>query len=492
MKTKLILTALCFISFSVFAQMNILGRFQGSPPIVNDYYFVAEKPEADDSTLPVISALLAALVSDADTLSFISYSEKPLLVCPPLGGNTPDLTQLITDKLKAAPAARAAAENALAAAISLADEQAAVNARPEALRRLFIFGNSKTKATGMSPPKNFSGGIFYISLDAPPEQAIAGIAGSGHFWHFGIKQPPAGEAAVPEDPVNFADGFAALISAVNDRYTIGQKNDQTFTAGSFFKMVKNVLVLVENVQTGPALSVSKDNKAVPEARLVQAGQYGIIKLNNAPAGTYTVAGGSIIQVAEWAELSPLIFTAGGLVLAAALLILFILIITAAKRRKEQRMPIFKVVCEVNSKNAGFPEPEICTKKNPKNPLQFESGAHIKEIVMIGMRGEIEESKLSPIVKDDSPFIQFDKQRKQWLLKYGVQKPVEEEAQDAPEEDEGPDLFGRNKTPSETDTANTAAGEFDVDEEYVIPAHNSKFEVPCFFIDRNYRLFLIRQ
>jgi hypothetical protein len=486
MKTKLILAALCFVSFSVSAQMDIIGRLQGSPLVMSDYYFITERP-SDDTALPVLSVLLAALVSDADTLSVISYSEKPLLICPPLEGNTPGLTQFITDKLKAVPAAKTVAENALAAAISLADEQAAINARPEALRRLFIFGNSKTKAGGMSPPKNFSGGVFYISLDAPPEQAVAGIAGSGHFWHFSIKQPPAGD----EDTVNFADGFAALISAVNDRYTIGQKNDQTFTAGSFFETVRKVLVLVENIQPGPALSVSKDTKAVPEARLVQTGQYGVIKLNNAAAGTYTVAGGSIIQVMEWIEISPLIFVAGGLALAAALLILFILIIAAGKRRAKQRKPVFKVVCEVNSRNAGFPEPEICIKKNPQNSFQFEPGAGIKEIVMIGMRGEIEESKLSPIVKDDSPYIQFDKQRKQWFLKYDVQKPVEEEVQDVPEDD-GPDLFGRNKTPSETDTANTAAGAFDVDEEYVIPGHNSKFEVPGFFIDRNYRLFLIRQ
>jgi hypothetical protein len=484
MKIKLIVV-LFFIIYPVFAQKDI--------SFISDYYFVAERPGPDDSVLPVLSALVAALVSDADTVSLISYSEKPLLVCPPLEGNTPDLVQLITDKLKAVPAAKSVAEDTLAVAINFADEQAAVNARPEVLRRLFIFGNPKTKATGITPPKNFSGGVFYISLDAPPEQSIAGIAGPGHFWHFGIEQPSVGEAAVPEDPVNFADGFAALISAVNDKYTRGQKGEQTFTVGSFFKMVKNVLVLVENAQAGSTLEVSKDNKAVVEARLVQTEWYSIIKLTNAPAGNYRVAGGSVIQVMEWTELSPLIFATGGLALAAALLILFIVIIAAAKRTAKQRIPVFKVVCEVNGRNAGFPEPEICLKKNPKNFLQFESRARIKEIVMIGMRGEIEKSKLSPIVKDDSPFIQFDKQRKLWSLKYDIYKPVEEEEQNAPA-DEGPDLFGRNKMleADKTSPANTATGEFAVDEEYIISEHNAKFEVPGFFTDRNYRLFLIRQ
>lgn len=485
MRIKFILVLFFFIICPVFSQKDIA--------FISDWYFVAERPEPGDMILPVLSIFLEVLVSDADTLSFITYSEKPLLVCPPLEGNTPDLSQLIISRLKAVPTAKATTENTLAAAIDLADEQAAVHARPEALSRLFIFGEAKTTAAGITPPKNFPGGVFYISLDAPLEQTIADLAGAGHFWHFGIEQPPAEKATAPGDAVNFADGFAALICAVNDRYAIGQKGGETFSAGSFFKTVKNILVLVENVQPGISLSVSKDGKVIPDVRSVQAERYGIIKLNNVPAGNYRVTGGSIIQVMEWTELSPLIFAVVCLGLAILLLLLVILLIAAVKNAEKQKRPVFKVICEVNNRNAGFPEPEICIKKNPKNLLQFESGAKIKDIVMIGMRGDIEKSKLSPIVKDDFPFIQFDKQRNLWVIKYNINKPVQEEEQDT-SVDEGPDLFGRKKTPTvaEIDQTNTKTAEFDVDEEYIIPEHNVKFEVPGFFIDRSYRLFLTRQ
>jgi hypothetical protein len=486
MKIKLISALFFLLPFTVFAQTDILSRLQGPPLVISDYYFVAEKPGADDSAVPVLSAFLAALVSDADTVSFITYAEKPLIVCPPLEGNTPDFPQLIMDRLNAVPAAKAVSETALAAAVNLADEQAAVNARPEAVRRLLVFSGARTAAAGIAPPKNFNGGVFYVSLDSPPEQALAAIAGPGRFWHFGIKQPPAGEAAAPEDPVNFADGFAALISAVNGGYGVGQKDAQAFTLGAFFKTVRGAVILVENANS---LSLSKDNKAVQEARLIPAGQYGIIKLNNAPAGNYTVAGADVVQVMEWTGLSPAIFAAGGLAIAAVLLILLVAVIAAAGRAKEQRRTVFKVICEVNNNNPGFPEPEICMKKNPKYPLKFESGSSIRAIVMTGMRGEIEETKLSPVVKDNSPFIEFDKQRKQWILKYDISTAEREEEQDTPADD-GPDLFGRNKTPVETERTSEETAEFNVDEEYIID--KAKFEAPCIFMDRNYKLFLMRQ
>lgn len=111
MKKLLLFGLFLFIGGLVFAQ--------------TDYTFLIEKKSAGkEINISVFQALAAALVTDIDTLSIVTYSDNASYLFSPLSGNTPDIINIVTRRLSSETLSEMISLDGITSGLTLANEQA--------------------------------------------------------------------------------------------------------------------------------------------------------------------------------------------------------------------------------------------------------------------------------------------------------------------------------------------------------------------------------
>ena len=394
--------------------MTVLFLVFGGPLFAQtDYFFVLEKPAPQSVSTTVFQVLVSALVTDNDTAGAVSCGDNASLLFAPLSGGTPNLAELAAAKLHSDPLKGAGAVSAagVSSSIALANEQAAAWGRPDVEQKLIVITGpaSKGKARNIIAPDAFSA-VYYLSLDAPPEQALADLAGPDHFWGLDSVTPE------PSDPafLPLEDGVFACIQAIIPQYkkaAIGS-DLATFSAGNLFWQARKAVALAVNTSPDPVGLLNAGN--TPGLSIFPQPNYTVLLLENR-GGTYTVENGEILLAAVWGEFSLVVFVVLGLAAAALALVILAAAAVAAKRIGKQTATVFVVSYEINDRASGLPNAEICKKKKRKKEGVFESGDSLKTIMAyIG----VEEAKLDPRVTGDGyPHIEWDREKDAWFVQY---------------------------------------------------------------------------
>ena len=408
MKKAWFVTILIILSSSVFAQ--------------TDYFFVLERPTAqDDTVVSVYQTLAAALITDNDTISIVSYGETggASFLFSPLPGNTPDLIRLSSQRLSAIPLRGAVHASAISSAITLADEQAAAWGRFDAEQKLIIITGSPSAGRGVNitAPGAFSG-IYYLSINTASEPEIADIAGAGFYW--AVHTDPTFQSP---DFISLADGIFACINAIVPRqYIKASVHDDfiSFSAGNLLWQIDRAVVLTANT-TGDQANILKADEIISDLSVFSQSAYSVLHMETVSSGTYTVENGEIVLVLVQRELSFVVFAVLAAIAAGVVIVILIAVSAAAVGMKKRTAPVFSVSYEINDSSAGNRKAEICRVKNRKNAGSFESGDTLKSIINY-MR--IEDSKLNAkTVSESYPVIVWDKQKASWFIRYNPNAAV---------------------------------------------------------------------
>ena len=226
-----------------------------------DYMFVLERSSAN-IIVPVFQTLVAALVTDADTLSVVSFSDRAAFLFSPLPGNTPELIRLASERVLSDPLRGTVTPAGVSAAITTANEQAYAWGRSGVPGKLIII--TSTLRVGedfdIPIPEHFAN-IYYLSIDVPLEhvQAIVNItsldaAGNNLAWAVDTRD------LAPQDPgvLTLADGLFACINAIAPnrfRRAAVSSDFLSFTVGNLLQQVHRAVVLVQNTSSDVRVSL---------------------------------------------------------------------------------------------------------------------------------------------------------------------------------------------------------------------------------------------
>jgi len=279
-----------------------------------DYTFVLEKPPTNnDIIIPIFQTLAAALVTEADTLSVVTYSDNAAYLFSPLPGNTPELIRLAGDKIRSDPSRGAVTSNSILSAIKIADEQAEAWGRPSAVRKLIIITGSQSqgKALKIDKPDAFAGGIYYLALDVPVEPALKDIADEGFSWAVDTKTKKPDD----EDYVSLADGILNCIKANNPEFAEIEPNSDliSFTAKGILNKMGKLLVLVKNTSSDQPV-LRKDRKSIADLSVSPQKDYSVLQTNAAGRGEFTVENGEIVLIVGWEIFSPQLWVVIGILI----------------------------------------------------------------------------------------------------------------------------------------------------------------------------------
>ncbi len=129
MKKLLLFGLFLFIGGLVFAQ--------------TDYIFLIEKKSAGkEINISVFQALAAALVTNTDTLSVVTYSDNASYLFSPLPGNTPDLIHIASHALSSETLRGTVSTEGISSGLTLANEQGNAWGRVDARQKLIIITSS--------------------------------------------------------------------------------------------------------------------------------------------------------------------------------------------------------------------------------------------------------------------------------------------------------------------------------------------------------------
>ncbi|MDR2447088.1 MAG: hypothetical protein LBD58_07355 [Treponema sp.] len=370
-----------------------------------DYFFVLGGTANGNRTLPVFYMSLASIVRENDTVSVIRSSGVPTLVCPPVAGNTPHIASI----LPIFPSALN--EEDSAAALSLADEQAAAYGRQGASRALVVISSDQNDAP-LAHPASFTD-IYYIAVDSPLNPALTAIANPGCSWEIN-----AGA---------LADALSGFITHLAPRYKKSALDNDVgvLSIGGFFHKTKRAALLVENGAAGQT-AITK-NRIPVSFDVTQIDDYSVVVLNDPAGGKYDVGNGKTLVAVEWNELSPVVFIAAGSTFAFIVALLIIAVFSAAARNKRLRKPAYKVVvCDEDGGPLGKSVllAVLAVKEFPGKKPQFKSGDSVFQLCE-AMKLAVNTEDLKEMLKKDEndaviagqTFIKWDKKKDAWFLEY---------------------------------------------------------------------------
>lgn len=373
-----------------------------------DYFFLVEKPASPGSLIvSVYQTLVVSLVTDIDTVSAAAYGGDSAFLFAAMPGNLPDLAEMAAAGLLPDAVPKEVSGGSFAEALALADEQAAVWGRPEADKKLIIITGAAAsgKIHNIPPPPQAFSGIYYLSLDAPPEQGIEGITTPDCIWAVDSENPQ------PADPqfAPLADGLFNCIKAIVPQYKkINLSEDFTsFSVGSFLLRVRKAVVLAYNNGSGP-VELLKTGQAAQGASIYPQSDWTVMQISE--GGVYTIENGGAALAAAVQEVSVFVLVAA---IAAALIAILSVILVASKFLKERRRRKeilqkrqFNVLYEKdNVEQTGF-QPPIYIEKVPDGTGGFSSGATIRTILANMMIPDLERSLLDEVT-EIHPFLTCD-------------------------------------------------------------------------------------
>ena len=435
-----------------------------------DYTFVLEKTAtSNDINIPIFQTLAAALVTDIDTISVVSYTDTAAYLFPPLPGNTPELIKITGEKIRSDPLKGSVSTNGISEAIKLANEQAAAYERKGATKKLIIIAGSGSK--GKMPDiktlddnfyKNFvfKDRVFYISLDVEAEEYFKKLATLSsdetkfYYWAIDTQNPDPD----PAKYVSLADGIYNCVHANAPQFKkINFFSDLvTFSAGNLLQQVGKMVVLVKNTGDKPldddAVYLNKSGVKVPNLSVFPQKTYSVMQVKDVNMGKFTVENGKIELVLVRSQISFIVFGAAAVILAVILLIIVISIAKAAKKGSEAKRPVYQVSYMKSGRDSGQLKANIC-KVRSKKEGDFESGVSIKSIVeYMGIKDKLDQK----VVDDFYPRIVYRADSDAWFIEYNpdiVTGSSIDESVTAGTEDY--DIFGGGSTTQTTESYDNA-------------------------------------
>ena len=404
---KICLAALFLIlSISLFAQA--------------DYMFVVEKQTGNDVNIPIFQTLSAALVTDVDTLSVVSFSDRAAYLFNPLPGNIPDFLRIAGEKILSDPLRGTGTFDGFSDAVNLANEQAKAWGRKDIPQKLIIIANTLSgKNTNISPPDAFENNIYYLSINTPLEQVIKDIIdedANGNLCAWAVDT----NNLTPQDPefYTFDEGLFACINAIApNRYkksSIGS-DFLSFTAGNLLQQIRKAVILVENTSSNDKVTLSKQGGDVPVPEIPWSA-YTVLPLENAGMGTYEVKNGKIVLVLVQTKISDNVWIFGIITagILALLCILFIRKLFKAIIKTVRPVQAFEVSYQVNGSPSGRDNAKIYKKKHKRNKNEFESPVIIKQLITsMGITDALD----TKIVSDKYPHIIYKEDKNTWYIEY---------------------------------------------------------------------------
>jgi len=423
-----------------------------------DYVFVLEKPQTgSDVSISVFQTVVAAMVTDNDTLSAVSFADKVTYLFSPLPGNTPELVRIAGEKVRADPLKGVVTAAGISDSIKQANEQAKAWGRSGAVSKLIIITSSLSvgKARNIAEPDSFDS-IFYLSLDSPPEQILVDIAeplsnGSEFCWAIDTKN------SIPaEDYVSLADGIYNCVHANAPKFKkLSFDSDLAgFSAGNLLQQVGKMIVLVKNTAADP-VDLYKSGKKAANLSVFPQKTYSVVQVEAVSMGKFTVENGEIVLVLACGEISIIVFGAAAVVLAAIFLIIVVSLAGAAKKGREAKRPVYQVTYLKSGRDSGQLKANICKVRNRKNEGDFESGVLIKSIVeYMGIKDKLDQK----VVDDFYPRIAYRADKEAWFIEYNPES-VTVSAMDEPVTagTEEYDIFGGGSSSQPTES-NDGMGE----------------------------------
>jgi len=478
MKKAYILILLLALSKPIFAQ--------------TDYTFVVER----SSEISIFQFLATALVTDIDTISAVSFSDRAAYLFSPLPGNTPELIRIVSEKVHSDPLrGRNGTPTGISAAITTANEQAKAYERSGASRKMIIITSALRTdgTTNLSLPTDAFTDIYYLSFDMSLDQvqAIVDITnkdadGNNYAWAINF-------VLQNHDFLLLADGLYICVNAIiPDRYKVDANHDiLNFKVGNFFQQVSRVIVLaVKNSNDDAFLYKSGTNVPVPILDIPQV-IYSILSPKYPSNGNFSITNGEIVLV-MFSD-APSFFAR--FIICLIILVVFIFLVHKINKRIKKDIVSkacqFIVKWEKDNKDGGGFQPSVYIKRNKKNDDfadSFESGVRIYEIIQ---KMSLDKAMLNEkIVTNSFPYLDYVKSEKTWYIKYNPNlvntNPLNIQA-DAPKRKFDPD------NPSYVDVSpNKSEVQPEYDKECKVDFIKNVFEVKYVFKDECYKLILEKQ
>ena len=475
--------SVCFFFFFLTFSISLFAQ--------TDYTFVIEKPSPDndnDVSISIFQMLAAALITDNDTLSVVSFSNNAAYLFSPLPGNTPNLIGLAGEKVLSDPLRGGRVEaTAISAAINLANEQAEAWGRQGADKKLIIITGSDSagKNPTIEQPSIFGTYIFYISIDSELEevQTIADLTkqndGTLHAWAIDIN------ADEPEGSlVSLADGVFDCVRANNKKYElINAENSTIFSAGDFLFQANKVIILAKNNPKTSEVELQQNGKKVPVS-LYRQSSYSVLQIGTMSKDSCTLSNGDIVTILVIKKISCIVLVVGG-ILVFCVVFGFVIIIkrfiinpikTKVTENIKKKDVQFVLVLEENGEERLGIEPEVYIEV-PKNKTGYQPPVSIYGIMQTMVIHELNEKKRNDV---DQEYPKIIYEENNWIIQYRPRKAVQQPY--FKHEDKEQSVFDQMLKGTDSKKAETVFIEEDYLEKDLVVFIDGKFTIKHIFKD----------